>query len=143
MFSKTDSIYSHKAVGVPGTVRGMWLAHQRFGKLKWKEVVWPAVRLAEEGFVINDTLADSLNWVVGSSPEFPELRRVFGKDGGRAEWRAGDRLVQPDLGQTLRLIAEHGPAGFYAGPVAERIVAEMKAQRGLITAADLAGYHAN
>jgi gamma-glutamyltranspeptidase/glutathione hydrolase len=142
MFSKTDSIYSHKAVGVPGTVRGMWLAHQRFGKLKWKDVVWPAVRLAEEGFVINDTQADSLNWVVGSSPEFPELQRVFGKNGA-PDWRGGDRLVQPDLARTLRLVADHGPDGFYAGPVAEMIVAEMKRGKGIITLADLANYHAN
>jgi gamma-glutamyltranspeptidase/glutathione hydrolase len=142
MFAKTDTIYSPKAVGVPGTVRGMWLAHQRFGKLPWKDVVAPAVRLAEEGFVLNDSLADSLNWVVGSSPEFPELQRVFGKNGA-ADWRAGDRLVQPDLARTLRLISEHGADGFYKGPVAEMIAAEMKRDKGLITAADLAGYHAN
>jgi gamma-glutamyltranspeptidase/glutathione hydrolase len=142
MFAKTDTIYSSKAVGVPGTVRGTWLAHQRFGKLPWKDVVAPAIRLAEEGFLLNDTLADSLNWVVGSSPEFPELQRVFGKNGA-ADWRAGDRLVQPDLARTLRLISEHGADGFYKGPVAEMIAAEMKRDKGLITAADLAGYHAN
>ncbi len=142
MFAKTDTIYSHKAVGVPGTVRGLWLAHQRFGKLPWKDVVAPAVRLAEEGIVLDDTLADSLNWVVGSSPEFPEFERVFGKN-GKADWRAGDRLVQPDLARTLHLIAEHGPDGFYAGPVAELIAAEMKRGNGLITAADLSAYRAN
>ena len=143
MFAKTDTIYSHKAVGVPGTVRGLWLAHHRFGRLPWKELVWPAVHLAEEGFVINDALADSLNWVVASSPEFPELERVFGKNGGKKEWQAGDRLVQPDLARTLRLIADHGPEGFYTGPVAELIVAEMKRGKGLITLEDLANYHAN
>ncbi len=143
MFAKTDTVYSHKAVGVPGTVRGLWLAHRRFGKLPWKDVVAPAVRLAEGGFPMSDTLADSLNWVVRGSPEFPELQRVFGKNGGKDDWRAGDRLVQPDLARTLRLIAERGPDGFYAGPVAEAIVAEMKHGGGLITADDLAGYHAN
>jgi gamma-glutamyltranspeptidase/glutathione hydrolase len=142
MFAKTDSIYSHKAVGVPGTVRGMWLAHQRFGKLPWKDVVAPAVRLAEEGFILNDTLADSLNWVVGGSPEFPELQRVLGKNGA-ADWRAGDRLVQPDLARTLRLIMQRGPDGFYTGPVAEMIAAEMRNGKGLITLADLASYRAN
>lgn len=142
MFSKTDSIYSHKAVGVPGTVRGLALAHRRFGKLTWKDVVWPAVRLAEEGFVLNDTLADSLNWVVGGSPEFPELQRVFGKDGGRGAWRAGDRLVQPDLANTLRRIAIDGPDAFYTGPTADLIAAEMKRGGGLIGKADLAGYRA-
>ncbi len=81
MYTKHDSWYSHKAVGVPGTVRGLALAHARFGKLPWKDVVMPAVKLAEEGFVIDGPLAGSLNWIVGSSPEFPELRRVLGKDG--------------------------------------------------------------
>jgi gamma-glutamyltranspeptidase / glutathione hydrolase len=142
MFNKNDTIYSYKAVGVPGTVRGLWLAHQRFGKLKWQEVVAPAIHLAEDGFVLNDTLADSLNWVVGGSPEYPELQRVLGKNGA-ADWRAGDRLVQHDLAKTLRLIAEHGPDGFYAGPVAEMIAAEMRQGKGLITTADLAAYHAN
>jgi gamma-glutamyltranspeptidase/glutathione hydrolase len=142
MFAKTDTIYSDKAVGVPGTVRGLWLAHRRFGRLPWKDVVGPAVRLADEGFVLNDAQADSLNGVVGGSPEFPELQRVLGKN-GRPEWRAGDRLVQPDLARTLRLIAEHGPDGFYKGPVADLIVAEMKRGRGLITHDDLAGYKAN
>jgi gamma-glutamyltranspeptidase/glutathione hydrolase len=142
MFNKTDSIYSYKAVGVPGTVRGLWLAHQRFGKLPWKDVVSPAVRLAAEGFAVSATLADSLNWVVGSSPEFPELQRVLGKNGA-PDWREGDRLVQPDLARTLRLIAERGADGFYTGPTAELIAAEMQRGKGLITLADLAGYHAN
>jgi gamma-glutamyltranspeptidase/glutathione hydrolase len=142
MFSRTDTIYSPKAVGVPGTVRGLYLAHQRFGKLPWKELVAPAIRLAEQGFVLSDTLADSLNWVVGGSPEHPELQRVFGKNGA-ANWQAGDRLVQPDLARTLRLIAEHGADGFYTGPVAEMIAAEMKREKGLITLTDLAAYHAN
>jgi gamma-glutamyltranspeptidase/glutathione hydrolase len=143
MFAKTDTIYSHKAVGVPGTVRGLWLAHQRFGKLPWKDVVGPAVRLAEGGFTLSESLADSLNWVVRGSPEFPELQHVLGKNAGADDWRGGDRLVQPDLARTLRLVAERGPDGFYTGPVAELIAAEMKRGGGLITAADLAAYRAN
>src|SRR5438874_3959422 len=83
---------SHKAAGVPGTVRGLALAHARFGKLPWKDLVMPAVRLAEDGFVIDQALARSLNSVVDSSADFPELRRVFGKNGGAASWEAGDRL---------------------------------------------------
>ncbi len=142
MFTQKDSWYSHKAVGVPGTVRGLALAHTRFGKLPWKDVVTPAVKLAEEGFVIDQPLAGSLNWIVGSSPEFPELRRVLGKDGGNTTWQAGDRLVQKDLAKTLRLVAEHGPDGFYKGAVAELVAAEMRRGGGLITTADLAAYQA-
>jgi gamma-glutamyltranspeptidase/glutathione hydrolase len=142
MFTRADSVYSHKAVGVPGTVRGLALAHQRFGKLPWKDVVLPAVKLAEEGFILDDQLAGSLNSLVAGSEEFPELRRVFGKDGGAASWRAGDRLVQKDLGRTLRRIAEDGPDAFYKGPVADLIAAEMRAGGGLITRDDLDAYRA-
>lgn len=141
MFPKDHDGYGHKSVGVPGTVRGMWLAHQKFGKLPWKDLVLPAVKLADEGFPIDDQLAGSLSNVVATSREYPELRRVFGKSSG--DWQAGDRLVQKDLAKTLRLIAEHGPDAFYKGPIAEQIVAEMKAGGGLITRDDLANYKSN
>jgi gamma-glutamyltranspeptidase / glutathione hydrolase len=141
-FKKTDSWYSHKAVGVPGTVRGLHLAHSRFGKLPWKEVVTPAVKLAEDGFVLDDRLAGSLNYAVSSSRAFPETAHVFGKNEGRDSWQGGDRFVQKDLGHTLRLIAEHGPDAFYKGAVAELVVAEMKRGNGLITLDDLANYSA-
>jgi gamma-glutamyltranspeptidase/glutathione hydrolase len=143
MYSKDDNWYSHRAVGVPGTVRGLALAHERFGKLPWRRVVMPAVHLADEGFVIDDSLASSLNWVVSTSEELPELRRALGKDGGKTSWKAGDRLVQKDLGKTLRLIADKGADAFYTGAIADLIAAEMKAGGGLITHADLADYKAN
>lgn len=143
MFSLSDSKYGHKIVGVPGTVRGLELAHRQFGKLAWKRLVEPAVRLAEEGFVIGAPLAESLNRLVASSPEFAELRRVFGKAQGRQMWQANDRLVQKDLAHTLKLLAEEGSDACYRGEIAERFVAEMQAGGGLITAQDLAGYHAN
>jgi gamma-glutamyltranspeptidase / glutathione hydrolase len=142
MFGKKDSNYGHKVVGVPGTVRGLALAHQRFGKLPWKEVVGPAIILAEEGFIIDDSLANSLSWIVCAAAEFPELRRVYGKNGSD-EWEGGDLLVQKDLAATLRLIADQGPRAFYEGPIADQIAAEMKAGGGLITKADLASYQAH
>lgn len=140
MFVKQTSAYKHNAVGVPGTVRGLALAHKKFGKLPWRDLVTPAVALAADGFEIDRSLAGSLNGVVEKSDDFPELKRVFGKDGGR--WKAGDRLVQPDLAKTLQLIAEGGPDAFYTGPIAEQIAAEMKAGGGLITKDDLAKYAA-
>jgi gamma-glutamyltranspeptidase/glutathione hydrolase len=154
MFSKDDGLYGYKVIGVPGTVRGLALAHERFGKLPWRELVLPAIHLAEEGFLIDAQLASSLNGIVGSAGDFPELRRVFGKPGpplssgekireeGSKVWRAGDRLVQKDLATTLRLIAEHGADAFYKGAIADKIAAEMKAGGGLITKADLAAYQA-
>jgi gamma-glutamyltranspeptidase/glutathione hydrolase len=128
-------------VGTPGTVRGLALAHRRFGKLSWAELLAPAIRLAEDGFTIDAALASSLNGVLRRSSAFTELCRVYGKDGA-AGWRAGDRLVQPDLAKTLRLLAEKGPTAFYEGPIAELIEAEMKRSGGLITKADLAAYEA-
>jgi gamma-glutamyltranspeptidase / glutathione hydrolase len=141
-FVTTKSHLGHKIVGVPGTVRGLALAHRRFGKLPWKDVVLPAVKLADEGFVINAALARSLNGAVAGAKDFPELRRVYGKDGGEGKWQAGGRLVQKELAATLRRIAEGGPDAFYRGEIADKIVAEMKAGGGLLTKDDLVGYEA-
>jgi gamma-glutamyltranspeptidase/glutathione hydrolase len=128
-------------VGTPGTVRGLALAHRRFGKLPWADLLAPAIRLAEDGFAIDAALASSLNRVLARSADFAELRRVYGKSGD-ANWRAGDRLTQKELAKTLRLIAEKGPDAFYQGQIAELIAAEMKRSGGLITVDDLAAYEA-
>ncbi len=130
----------HMTVGVPGTVAGLTLAHQRYGKLPWKDLVAPAIKLAEDGFVIDAALAGSIEQALQRGKEQAELKRVFGKPGGK--WRAGDRLVQKELAATLRRIAEKGADGFYKGQTAELIVREMKAGGGLISKADLAGYRA-
>jgi gamma-glutamyltranspeptidase/glutathione hydrolase len=141
MFSKGYDPYGHKVVGVPGTVRGLELAHKRFGKLTWKQLLEPAIRLAADGFSLESWSASSLNTLVAGSPDNAELRRVFGKpDGGL--WEPGDRLVQPDLARTLRLIADNGPDAFYTGAIADLVAGEMRAGGGLITRADLAAYKA-
>jgi gamma-glutamyltranspeptidase/glutathione hydrolase len=127
-------------VGVPGTVRGLALAHQRFGKLPWKDLVLPAVRLADEGITVNGPLAHSLEHGLRRAEAFPEFRRVYGKEGGR--WQEGDRLVQKDLAGTLRRIALEGPEIFYTGQPADSLVEVMKKHGGLITKADLTGYRA-
>jgi gamma-glutamyltranspeptidase/glutathione hydrolase len=141
MYDRNASIYCHKAVGVPGTVRGLELAHRRFGKLSWKTLLQPAIELAN-GFAINAVLAGSLNNHVSSSGEFAEFCRVLGKDGGKGQWKGGDRLVQKDLSRTLERIADMGADGFYKGPTADLLVAEMKRGKGLITHADLLAYEA-
>jgi gamma-glutamyltranspeptidase / glutathione hydrolase len=141
MFKKGQSPHQHRVVGVPGTVRGLALAHQKYGKLPWQAVVQPAVALAEKGFELDAHHAESLNKILAASQDFAEMKRVYGR-ADAMPWRAGDRLVQPDLAATLRHIAEDGPDAFYRGPIAARIVAEMKAGSGLITAEDLAGYQA-
>ncbi|MBI3409409.1 MAG: gamma-glutamyltransferase [Planctomycetes bacterium] len=141
MFKPGDSNFGHRVVGVPGTVGGMALAHERFGTLPWKTLLLPAVKLAEDGFVLDAHHARSLNKELALARDFAEFQRVFGRT-DKKPWAAGDRLVQPDLAKTLRLIAEKGPATFYAGTIAEQIVAEMKAGGGLITGEDLTGYKA-
>jgi gamma-glutamyltranspeptidase / glutathione hydrolase len=140
MFKKGESHLTHRVVGVPGTVRGLEMAHKRFGKLPWKDVVLPAVELAEKGFKLERSLASSLNNVVGKSAKtHAELARVYGKN-GKPDWSPGDTLVLADLGKTLRLIAEQGPDAFYKGAIAELIAREMEAGGGLITKDDLANY---
>jgi gamma-glutamyltranspeptidase/glutathione hydrolase len=132
----------HKAAGVPGTVRGLALAHELYGKLPWKDLVTPAVTLAEDGFPVNAVLAARLNRVLADpKTTHAEFKRVYGRPGG-GKWAAGDRLVLPDLGRTLRRIADKGADGFYTGPTADLIEEEMKAGGGLITKADLAAYRA-
>jgi gamma-glutamyltranspeptidase / glutathione hydrolase len=140
MFKKNESHLTHRVVGVPGTVRGLEMAHKRFGKLPWKDVVMPAVDMAEKGFKLERSLASSLNSVVGrSATSHPELARVYGKD-GKPGWSAGDTIVLADLGKTLRLIAEQGPDAFYRGAIADLIAKEMEVGGGLITKDDLANY---
>src|SRR5262249_23315171 len=133
MFADGKASPRIRFVGTPGTVRGLALAHQRFGKLPWKDVVAPAVALAEDGAAIGAAGGSGLNGVVGRNRDNAELRRGCGKEGGRAKWKAGDKLVQPDLAKTLRRIADKGADGFYAGETADQIAAEMKAGGGLIT----------
>ena len=130
------------APGVPGTVRGLALAHKKFGRLPWKDVVMPAVQLAEDGFVISAGLARGLNsQLAGAMGKFPASVAAYGKPGG-GTWAAGDRLVLKDLAKTLRAIANDGPDAFYTGWIADRIADDMAANGGIITKEDLAKYEA-
>jgi gamma-glutamyltranspeptidase/glutathione hydrolase len=142
MFAGAGEPSQYRLVGMPGTVAGLVLAHEKFGSLPWRDLVTPAVRLAEGGFAVTEPLADSLNDGLRSSDTFAEFRRVYGKNGGRDRWQAGDRLVLPELAKTLQKIADEGAAGFYRGTTADLIVAEMTRGGGLITKADLENYRA-
>ncbi len=145
MYTKDDPRYGHRVVATPGTVRGLALAHRRFGKLPWSQLVAPAIALARDGFPVDANLASSLNEYLASTRQMTnagdlsEFQRVYGKPGG-GRWKAGDRLVQPDLARTLQVLAEQGPEAFYTGPIARQIVAEMERGKGLVTAEDLARY---
>jgi gamma-glutamyltranspeptidase / glutathione hydrolase len=133
----------HKAAGVPGTVRGLALAHSKYGKSPWKDVVMPAVDLAEKGFTVNAALASGLNKIVADPKTTnAEFKRVYSKPDG-SKWQAGDTLILKDLGRTLRLVAEKGADVFYTGELAALLEKEMQAGGGLITKADLEAYKAN
>jgi gamma-glutamyltranspeptidase / glutathione hydrolase len=128
------------APGVPGTVKGLALAHRRFGKLPWQAVVSPAADLAKNGFVLSADLARSINREVQRAMKpYPQSVKAYGKpDGG--EWVGGDTMRLPDLARALRSIANQGPSAFYTGWIADSIAATMKRGGGLITKRDLAAY---
>jgi len=134
--------HGYLAPGVPGTVRGLALAHQRFGRLPWKRLVEPAARLARDGFPVSASLARSLNaQLAGAMGRYPTSVAAYGKpDGGT--WEAGDRLVLADLAKTLQSIADDGPDAFYTGWIADALARDMAANGGLITKEDLAAYQA-
>ncbi len=130
------------APGVPGTVRGLVLAHERFGSLPWSDLVLPAVELAERGFLLPESLARGLNaQVSGPMKPFPASVAAYGKPGG-GEWEAGDRIILADLGRTLRALATDGADAFYRGWIADRIADDLAAHGGIITRDDLAAYEA-
>lgn len=130
------------ASGVPGSVAGFALAHRRAGRLPWKTVVNPAVRLARDGFVVSDALFRSI-----SKPEHrdrlakdPETARIFLPNGAAPP--VGSVLKQPDLARTLEAIRDRGEDGFYRGRVARLIEAGQERDGGLISRGDLARYEA-
>jgi gamma-glutamyltranspeptidase/glutathione hydrolase len=133
------SLYSGAASGVPGTVAGMRLALEKYGTMKWEDVIAPAIRLAEEGITVTPELADSIEAERKYLTKYPATMKIFFKEGGES-YRPGDRLVQADLAKTLKKIAAEGPDGFYKGEVAEAISRAVQADGGLITPADMAAY---
>ena len=138
-FGKNDaSLVGHLAAGVPGAVAGLWEAHRTYGKLPWKELVAPAIRLAEEGFVVEEGLAEILRDRAADIARFPASAAMF-MPGGKP-LGVGAVLKNPELAQVLSRIAERGAPGFYEGETAKRVVEEMKAGGGIVSAEDLAAY---
>ncbi|GJE08531.1 MULTISPECIES: gamma-glutamyltransferase [Methylobacterium] len=137
---RAASTRSGKAVGVPGTVRGLVEAHRRYGsgKLSLADLIAPAERLAREGIPVESGLADSLPRAGGLLGQWPSSRKVF--FAGDAPLPRGATLVQSDLADTLRAIAERGDAAFYEGEIAKRIAAAVREAGGVMTEADLSGY---
>ncbi|WP_205502547.1 gamma-glutamyltransferase [Rufibacter psychrotolerans] len=127
----------HLAAGVPGTVDGMVQAHQQYGSLPWPELVQPAIDLARRGFPLTQKEARKLNRERKDFLRYNTRQPTFFlKD----HWREGDTVRLADLARTLERIRDKGRAGFYEGPTADLLAAEMKRGGGLITKADLAAY---
>lgn len=128
------------SVGVPGNVDGLVTAERQFGKLPLKEVVEPAIELAEKGFRVNARLEESFNYAFRRFREFPSTMKYFSKDD--TTYKEGSLIVQKDLAKVLRKIADEGRDGFYKGEIPELIAKEDRATGGIITAKDVEDYHA-
>ncbi len=129
------------AVGVPGTVAGLWLAHQRLGHLPWADLVKPAIELAAEGIPASWRDQAFLRRVAGDRDRWPSTARAFLKPGGEP-YEPGETWRQPDLARTLERVAVYGHDGFYKGETARLIADFMRENGGLITEEDLAAYQA-
>ncbi|RFB80187.1 gamma-glutamyltransferase [Methylovirgula sp. 4M-Z18] len=130
------SLFGDRAIGVPGTVAGLWEAHQRFGKLKWAQVVAPAIHYARDGFVVDKLLEER---AIDAEKDFKgktNFEQYFGA------MKTGQTFKQPELAETLTRISEQGARGFYTGKTAELIADAMKKGGGLITKEDLGQYRA-
>jgi gamma-glutamyltranspeptidase/glutathione hydrolase len=134
----SKSLFTHAAIGVPGTVAGMMYALDHYGTKKRAALLAPAIALADKGFVVGDELALTLEAEQKHLGAFEPARQIFFKDG--RPLREGEILRNHDLAWSLRTISRDGAKAFYDGPIGAAIVAEAKAHGGLLTAADLRGY---
>jgi gamma-glutamyltranspeptidase/glutathione hydrolase len=132
-------LYSHRSSGVPGTVAGLLHALEKYGKLTRREVMAPAIRLADEGFTLSFFAASVLAGGREALSANPAALAEFFKPDG-SSYLPGEKMRRPDLARTLGDISRDGRDGFYKGRVAQLIAADMAANQGLITLDDLAGY---
>lgn len=131
--------FSHLSSGVPGTVAGLAHALEKYGTMSWKQVVQPAIELAEKGILVSYDLSQNLKkrkaWLTANQATAEAYYKANG-----VPYEAGEVLVQPDLANTLKRLAKYGPKEFYQGETAKLIAADMKKHGGLITMQDLANY---
>ncbi len=126
------------AVGVPGTVSGMEMARAKYGTMQRAALLAPAIRFAQDGFVLEQGDIDMLMTATEKFRKDPAAAAIFLNHG--EPFRAGQKLVQHDLAQTLQLVSDKGVDGFYRGPVGSAIVASLRAGKGIITQADFDQY---
>ena len=125
------------SIGVPGTVYGMWEVHKKFGSLPWKKLLDPAIKLAEEGFIMSPFMVDALNKRYKKLSNYKNFKKIFYKE---YPVQMNKRLLQLELAETLKIISKKGVKGFYRGEVADKIVTDMENREGLISLQDLKEY---
>ena len=130
------SLVGVRAAGVPGTVMGLWEAHQKFGKLPWSELLTPAIGYAKNGFKVAEKQYQYRNDAQGMFKTATNFNDYFGN------MKVGELFKQPEMAQTLERIADKGVSEFYQGKTADLLVAQMQADKGLITKDDLKDYKA-
>ena len=133
-----DSLVGWRAAGVPGTVRGLELAHKKYGRKAWAELLDPAIHLASQGYTVSYNMDASLHNEDKTKvlSQFPESKRIF------LSAHYGEKFIQPELAATLKRIRDRGAADFYEGETAHKLAAAMAANGGLITLEDLKKYQA-
>jgi gamma-glutamyltranspeptidase/glutathione hydrolase len=130
------SLIGAKASGIPGTVAGFWAAHQKYGKLPWRKLVEPAIKLAQKGFIPAKILVDDIKANYQRFEGLTNFYRYFG------QVEENKPIIQLELAATLKRIADQGPEDFYRGKTAQLIVKQMQKNGGIISAKDLADYKA-
>jgi gamma-glutamyltranspeptidase / glutathione hydrolase len=136
-----ESSVGYKSIAIPGTPAGMGMLHAKLGKLSWKRCLEPARKLAKDGFPASLRLELILKLQVPVMKQYPESARVF-LHGGTQPLQQGEKVVQPDLAATIARMQKHGWREFYEGETAKRIAADMAANGGVVTEADLKAYQA-
>ena len=133
------SIFGHLACGVPGSVEGMYVAHQKYGLLDWEILLQPAINMALNGIAATEREIVAYNKYMPQFAQYNPHTNAFVKD---SAWQRGDLLLQKDLAATLKRIQADGRDGFYTGETADRIVEEIAKKKGIMTHDDLKNYHA-
>lgn len=128
------------AIGVPGTVAGLYDTHQKYGKLEWEKLLGRAIQLAEFGFPLPKSLATDFKYFAENPEKFPEMQSFIKRDGKLMGF--GDYWQQPALAETLKSIQKEGKKAFYEGEMAQTLVDYIQSQDGIVTMEDLAAYEA-
>lgn len=136
---KDASLYGYLAAGVPGTVKGLDYALEKYGTMKREQVMAPAIKLARDGFILTRADTDVLDTTTARFKQDPEAARIFLKPDGSA-FQPGDRLIQTDLANTLERIAKEGPPAFYEGDIPQIVEKASQAGGGKLTTKDFADY---